>query len=80
MEIGFTAYLDVDSSSVRVISIFISLPKAGHGPWTSFLTSMDIQEAATIRSTSSNGCIVVNPTPFTPSWKTLIEFLDKHLK
>ena len=23
---------------------------------------------------------VVNPTPFTPSWKTVIEFLDKHLQ
>lgn len=61
-------------------SVFISLPKAGHGPWNGFLTDDRIREAATIRSTSAAGCTVANPTPFTPSWKTVIEFLDKHLK
>jgi hypothetical protein len=61
-------------------SIFISLPKAGHGPWSGFLTDDNIREAATIRSTSAAGCTVSNPTPFTPSWKTVIEFLDKHVK
>jgi len=61
-------------------SVFISLPKAGHGPWNGFLTDDNIREAATIRSTSAAGCAVTNPTPFTPTWKTVIEFLDKHLK
>jgi acetyl esterase/lipase len=61
-------------------SAFISLPKAGHGPWNGFLTDDATREAATIRSTSAAGCAVVNPTPFTPSWKTVIEFLDKHLR
>jgi acetyl esterase/lipase len=61
-------------------SVFISLPKAGHGPWNGFLTDDAIREAATVRSTSAAGCAVTNPTPFTPSWKTVIEFLDRHLK
>jgi acetyl esterase/lipase len=61
-------------------SVFISLPRAGHGPWNGFLTDDKIREAATGRSTSAAGCTVSNPTPFTPSWKTVIEFLDKHLK
>ena len=61
-------------------SVFISLPKAGHGPWNGFLTDDAIREAATIRSTSAAGCSVANPTPFTPTWKTVIGFLDKHLR
>jgi acetyl esterase/lipase len=61
-------------------SVFISLPKAGHGPWNGFVTNDTIREAATMRSTSAAGCAVVNPTPFTPTWKTVIEFLDRHLK
>ena len=61
-------------------SSFISLPKAGHGPWNGFLTDDAIHEAATIRSTGAPGCTVVNPTPFTPSWKTVTDFLDRHLR
>jgi acetyl esterase/lipase len=59
---------------------FISLPKAGHGPWNGFLTDDAIREAATIRTTSAAGCAVTNPTPYTPTWQTIIDFLDKHLK
>lgn len=59
---------------------FISLPKAGHGPWNGFLTDDAIREAATIRTTSADGCAVTNPTPYTPTWQTVIDFLDKHLK
>jgi acetyl esterase/lipase len=61
-------------------AIFVSLPKAPHGNWSGFLTSDSLREAATIRSTASAGCTVVNPTPYVPTWKTLIDFLDKHLK
>jgi acetyl esterase/lipase len=61
-------------------AIFISLPKAPHGNWTGFLTDDSLREAATMRSTSSAGCTVVNPTPYTPSWKTVIDFLDKYMK
>jgi acetyl esterase/lipase len=59
---------------------FISLPKAGHGPVNGFLTNDAIREAAVMRSTSATGCAVTNPAPFTPSWKTVTEFLDRHLK
>jgi acetyl esterase/lipase len=61
-------------------SVFISLPKAGHGPTQVFLTDDAVREAATIRSTSKEGCAVQNPTPFTPTWGMVIEFLQKHLK
>lgn len=61
-------------------AVFISLPRAGHGPWNGFLTNDTIREGATIRSTSAAGCAVVNPTPAVPTWKTVVEFLDKYLK
>lgn len=61
-------------------AIFISLPKAGHGPWSGFLTNDALREAATIRSTAAEGCAVVNPTPYTPTWNTVIEFLGRHLR
>lgn len=61
-------------------AVFISLPKAGHGPWNGFLTTDAIREAATMRSTSADGCAVTNPTPYTPTWKTVIDFLDEQMK
>jgi acetyl esterase/lipase len=61
-------------------AIFISLPKAPHGNSNGFLTNDALREAATMRSTSSAGCTVVNPTPYTPTWKTVIDFLDKYMK
>ena len=61
-------------------AIFISLPKAPHGNWNGFLTNDALREAATMRSTSASGCAVVNPMPYTPTWKTVIDFLDKYLK
>ncbi len=61
-------------------AIFISLPKAGHGPVAAFLTDDSVREGATMRSTAAAGCAVTNPKPYTPSWKTVIEFLDKNLK
>ena len=61
-------------------STFISLPRAGHGPWNGFLTDDGIREAATVRSTAASGCTVSNPVPFTPTWKTVIDFLDRHLR
>ncbi len=59
---------------------FISLPKAGHGPWNAFLTDDALRQAATIRTTSSEGCAVTNPTPYVPTWKTVIEFLDRSMR
>jgi acetyl esterase/lipase len=61
-------------------AIFISLPRARHGPWNGFLTNAAIKEAAIMRSTSSSGCAVVNPAPYTPSWNTVTDFLDKYMK
>lgn len=61
-------------------SVFISLPKAGHGPWNDFLTNDAVREAATIRSTAAAGCTVTNPAPYTPSWKTVTDFLDRFMK
>jgi acetyl esterase/lipase len=61
-------------------AVFISLPKAEHGPSNAFLTSDAIREGATIQSTSAAGCKVTNTTPFTPTWGTVIEFLNRHLR
>jgi acetyl esterase/lipase len=61
-------------------AVFISLPRAPHGNWNGFLTDDALREAATMRSTSATGCTVTNPIPHTPTWKTVIDFLDKHLK
>ena len=61
-------------------AVFISLPKAGHGPWMGFLTNDALRQAATMRSTSATGCMVTNPVPYTPTWKTIIYFLDARMK
>jgi acetyl esterase/lipase len=61
-------------------AVFISLPKAPHGNWNGFLTDASLAEAATVRSTSSNGCTVVNPTPVAPRWSIVIEFLNRVMK
>ncbi len=61
-------------------AVFITLPMAPHGNWNGFLTDDALRQAATIRSTSSAGCTVVNPTPYKPTWQTVIEFLDKYMK
>lgn len=60
-------------------AVFISLPKAGHGPWNAFLTNDSVREAAIMRSTSSAGCTFTNPVPYIPTWKTVTDFFDKHL-
>jgi acetyl esterase/lipase len=61
-------------------AIFISLPKAPHGNWNGFLTDDGLREAATMRSTTAAGCSVANPAPFTPTWRSVIDFLDKYMK
>ena len=61
-------------------AVFISLPKAGHGPSNAFLTRDSIREGATISSTSRAGCKVENAAPFTPTWGTVTEFLNSHLR
>jgi acetyl esterase/lipase len=61
-------------------AVFVSLPKAGHGEGKAFLTRDAIREGTIIRSTSAEGCKVTNPTPFTPTWRTVIEFLNRHLR
>jgi len=61
-------------------AVFISLPKAGHGPWNGFLTDDALREGATMRSTRAADCAVTNPEPFTPTWPTVIAFLDEHLR
>src|SRR5690606_1994891 len=60
-------------------AVFISLPLAGHGPWPGFLTNDTIRAGAVRRTTSAEGCAVTNPTLYTPTWQTVVEFLDTHL-
>lgn len=61
-------------------SVFISLPKAGHGPSVGFLTDDGLREAATRRSTSADGCAIENPMPYTPTWDTIVDFLNASLR
>ena len=61
-------------------AVFISLPVAGHGVWYSMMADPALVVAATRRSTSSTGCMVDNPKPYTPTWATIVDFLDAHLK
>ena len=59
---------------------FISLPKAGHGPWNAFLTDDAVRGAATMQTTTAADCTVTTPTPYTPTWRTVVDFLDTHVK
>ena len=61
-------------------AVFISLPKAGHGPVVGFLTDDALREAATMRSTSATGCAITNPVPYQPTWKTVTDFFDRYLR
>ena len=61
-------------------AVFISLPVAPHGVWYRAWTDPALAAAATRRSTASAGCAVELPTPYTPSWATVVEFLDRYLK
>jgi acetyl esterase/lipase len=61
-------------------AVFISLPKADHGPAHDFLTNEKLSEGATIRSTASAGCTVKNPDFYRPTWATITDFLDRYLK
>ena len=44
------------------------------------LTDDALREAATLRSTSSDGCVVTNPAPYVPTWQTVIDFLNRHVR
>jgi acetyl esterase/lipase len=61
-------------------AVFISLPVAGHGNWSSMMTDSALVVAATRRATSSSGCAVEYPRPYTPTWATVVEFFDRSLK
>jgi acetyl esterase/lipase len=75
---GEQLYMALNKACVD--AVFISLPKAGHGPVNGFLTDDAMREVATRRSTTAAGCAVTNPIPYTPSWNTVIEFLDQYLR
>ena len=58
-----------------VSSMFISLPVAAHGPPVAFLTDSSLQQGATKRSTSRSDCSYSNPELYSPSWRTITDFL-----
>ena len=61
-------------------AVFISMPVAGHGVWNTMMLDSTLTAAATRRSTSSAGCVVEQPKPYTPTWATIVEFLDRSLR
>jgi acetyl esterase/lipase len=61
-------------------AVFISFPVAGHATWIGMMTDPALATAATVRSTSSQGCKALTPQPIEPGWQTLVAFLDQYLK
>ena len=61
-------------------AVFISLPKADHGPAVALLNDPALNEGATLRTTTAAGCTVKNPDFYRPSMATIVEFLDRYLK
>jgi len=61
-------------------SIFISLPKAPHGPVRDFLENDTARAGATIQSTSARGCEIRTPDLYTPTWATIIDFLRANIE
>jgi acetyl esterase/lipase len=61
-------------------AVFISMPVAGHGVWNSMMSDSALASAATRRSTASGGCAVELPKPYTPTWATVVEFLDRSMR
>jgi acetyl esterase/lipase len=61
-------------------AVFISMPVAGHGVWHRMMSDTALAAAATRRSTTSAGCIAENPKPYTPTWGTIVEFLDRSMR
>jgi fermentation-respiration switch protein FrsA (DUF1100 family) len=61
-------------------AVFISMPVAGHGVWNRMMIDTALAAAATRRSTASAGCAAESPRPYTPTWSTIIEFLDRSMR
>jgi len=61
-------------------AVFISMPVAGHGVWNRMMSDSTLAAGATRRFTASGDCSVQNPTPYTPTWATVIEFLDRYMR
>jgi acetyl esterase/lipase len=57
----------------------VTLPEAGHGPFTAFLKDDATRAGATLRSTSPAGCARSEPAPLVPTWETVIAFLERTL-
>jgi len=55
---------------------FVALPHAKHGPVAAFLSDDATRADATLRTTE-DGCVRSGPEPFTPTWQTVIDFLDR---
>ena len=61
-------------------AVLIALPKAGHAQMLGFLTDDAVRAGATMRFTAAEGCAVHSPEAYTPTWKTIVEFLQTHLR
>jgi acetyl esterase/lipase len=58
---------------------FVTLPRAGHGPFTAFLVDDDVRAGASVRSTSP-GCERTAASPSTPTWDMVTDFLDRTMR
>jgi len=56
-------------------AVFVSLPRAAHGPAPRFLTNPALQAGATVRSTARKGCVTKSPDLATPDMAMVLDFL-----
>lgn len=61
-------------------AVFIFEPTAPHGRNEPMVEDPQLQAGAHKLTSSSEGCRATTPQLMTPTWQTLIEFFDAHLK
>ena len=61
-------------------AVFVSVPLLGHGPLARLMTDPGLVAGATTRSTAKAGCVVAHPKPHNFGARTVIDFLDRHLR
>lgn len=67
-------------SQACATATFVSIPRVIHGQFPAVLLDSELTQGASIRSTSSNGCVIATPTPIGFSEDVVTEFLQLNLQ
>lgn len=67
-------------SQACATATFVSIPRVIHGQFPDVLLDSELTQGASIRSTSSNGCVIATPTPIGFSEDVVTEFLQLNLQ